>query len=36
VPYLHRSLQPLGTVVFDPMKNEPSLFGNECEGMCGV
>lgn len=36
VPYLHRSMKPLSEVIFDPMKNEPSLFGNECEGMCGV
>jgi hypothetical protein len=36
VPYLHPSLKPLSEVVFDPMKDEPSLFGNECEGMCGV
>lgn len=34
VPYLHSSLKPLGEVDFET--TEPDLFGNECEGMCGV
>jgi hypothetical protein len=33
--YLHRSLVPLDEVDFDPSQNM-SLFGEECEGMCGV
>lgn len=36
VPWLHSSRKPLGEVVFTPKIKEPSLFGNECEGMCGV
>jgi hypothetical protein len=35
VPFLHRSLVSLDQVDFEPDKT-PSLFGNECEGMCGV
>ena len=35
VPYLHASCRPLGAVVFHK-NNQPSLFGNECEGICGV
>lgn len=31
--YLHRSLVPLDQVAFD---RQPDLFGNECEGVCGV
>lgn len=31
--YLHRSLKPLDQVDFSP---QPDLWGNECEGMCGV
>lgn len=31
--YLHRSLRPLSAI---NMKAEPDLFGNECEGLCGV
>jgi len=37
-PYLHHSLVPLDQVDFsrrDPGR-QPDLFGNECEGMCGV
>lgn len=33
--FLHRSLKPLDEVVF-ANDNQPDLFGNECEGMCGV
>ena len=36
IPFLHSSRQPLETVNFDPKEKEPDLFGNECEGMCGV
>jgi hypothetical protein len=38
VPYLHSSLQPLDTVDFAerPARQQLDLFGNECEGMCGV
>lgn len=36
--WLHRSCQPIDTVDFDALTDDPqlSLFGNECEGMCGV
>lgn len=35
--FLHRSLKPLDEVdVSDPYKDQGELFGNECEGMCGV
>ena len=36
VPYLHPSRVPMASVDFNPTSTEPSLFGNECEGMCGV
>lgn len=36
VPYLHNSRKPLESVDFETSENEPNLFGNECEGMCGV
>lgn len=35
VPFLHRSLVPLETVDL-AADSHPDLFGNECEGMCGV
>lgn len=35
VPYLHDSCIPLEQVTFDTSRNK-ELFGNECEGMCGV
>lgn len=37
VPFLHRSMKPLREIDFTE-KEDPnfSLFGNECEGMCGV
>lgn len=36
-PFLHRSCKPLADVRFDTMVNTTlDLFGNECEGMCGV
>lgn len=36
--YLHRSLQPLDQVDFRNLSDfgQGDLFGNECEGMCGV
>jgi hypothetical protein len=38
VPYLHSSLIPLNQVdlTTDHERGQMSLFGNECEGMCGV
>jgi len=35
MPFLHRSLVPLDQVSFID-KSQPSLFGEECEGVCGV
>lgn len=35
-PYLHRSLTPLSEVDFTKDTSQLSMFGNECEGMCGV
>lgn len=34
--FLHRSLQPLDQVNFDEQSPQVDMFGNECEGMCGV
>lgn len=34
-PYLHRSLKPLDKIQFRH-ENQRNLFGNECEGMCGI
>lgn len=38
LPYLHSSLVPLGEVDFrtDEDHGQQVMFGNECEGMCGV
>lgn len=38
VPYLHSSLRPLSEVQFSslPGHQQIDMFGNECEGMCGV
>lgn len=38
VPFLHKSLRPLSEVDFstDAERGQLSMFGNECEGMCGV
>lgn len=39
VPYLHDSCVPLDQVVFkptEPGRKQVSMFGNECEGLCGV
>jgi hypothetical protein len=36
-PYLHASLVPLDeAVIDDDDPDQPDMFGNECEGMCGV
>lgn len=37
-PYLHRSGVPIGEVAFaqNPARAQMDLFGNECEGMCGL
>lgn len=35
-PYLHASLVPLDEVDFSLDDRQLDLFGNECEGMCGV
>jgi len=34
--YLHRSREPLAETDLDPNKNQFDMFGNECEGLCGV
>lgn len=34
--FLHRSCVPLDKVDFDKPNDQASLFGNECEGVCGV
>ena len=34
--YLHDSCLPLSDVDFSRDDSQPDLFGNECEGMCGV
>lgn len=39
IPYLHESCKPIETIKFDaniPSHYQVSLFGNECEGLCGV
>lgn len=36
IPFLHRSCVPLDQIDFDKPTDQPSLFGNECEGVCGV
>ena len=38
IPYLHDSMQSLETVEFENRPSHPQLdlWGNECEGMCGV
>lgn len=35
-PFLHRSCVPLSEAPLADDDGHPSLFGNECEGMCGV
>ena len=34
--FMHRSLKPIGEVDFSYIENQHDMFGNECEGMCGV
>jgi len=34
--YLHNSMKPIDEVDFDPNKDQVDMFGNECEGLCGV
>ena len=34
--FMHRSLKPLEEVDFSYIENQQDLWGNECEGMCGV
>ena len=36
--FMHRALKPLDEIDFTRWqdRNQPDLFGNECEGMCGV
>lgn len=34
--YMHRQRRPLDQVDFTVDDSQPDLFGNECEGMCGV
>lgn len=38
IPYLHSSCKPIGEVDFEskPSHLQVDMFGNECEGMCGV
>jgi len=35
IPYLHPERKPLDQINFRH-ENQPNMFGNECEGMCGV
>ena len=34
--FMHRSCKPLDEVDFSMTENQVDMFGNECEGMCGV
>ena len=34
--FLHSALVPLGEAVVDPTQTQGELFGEECEGVCGV
>ena len=34
--FMHRSCKPLDQVNFNIIENQTDMFGNECEGMCGV
>ena len=34
--YLHDSMKPINEVDLDPNKDQVDMFGNECEGLCGV
>ena len=35
-PFLHRSCIPLGEINFNEESPQADMFGNECEGLCGV
>ena len=35
-PFLHRSCVPLSEIDFDKPSPQMDMFGNECEGVCGV
>jgi|TARA_R100000049_G_C1906484_1_gene54952 hypothetical protein len=34
--YLHRTMQPIDEVDFNPDRDQFDMFDNECEGLCGV
>lgn len=34
--FLHRTMVPLSEADLDPMRDQVDMFGNECEGMCGL
>lgn len=34
--FLHQSRRPLASVDLTPTARAPDMFGQECEGMCGV
>lgn len=36
IPFLHRTCKPIDQIDFSPDRTQPDLFGNECEGICGV
>lgn len=36
IPFLHRDMKPIETVDFYDGSDQLDMFGNECEGMCGV
>lgn len=36
VPFLHNSRIPLDKIEFSKDSGQPSLFGNECLGLCGI
>lgn len=35
-PFIHRKRIPLALVDFSHIEQQPNMFGNECEGVCGV
>lgn len=34
--FMHRSCKPLDQINFDVIENQIDMFGNECEGICGL
>ncbi len=34
--YLHSERRPLAEVSLNALRQQVDMFGNECEGMCGV